>query len=264
MEPNEKDEARGCCCGCGKTELKTAARPGADEVRDVVRRRYAAAVKGQSCCGSRTHYSREELAQIPKGADLGLGSGNPIAAADLRPGEKVLDLGSGAGVDVFLAARKVGPEGHATGVDMTMEMIEKARANAAGGGFANVEFHHGLIESPPVSPRAFDVVVSNCVINLSPDKDAVFRSAFEALRPGGRLVVSDMVFDREPSAALRSNLDAYCACVAGADPTEIYLDRMRRAGFEGVEILSSSEDQAMPGENARTLRMIVRARRPAA
>lgn len=259
---DSKEQDGGCCGGEASDAGRTAT---ATEVREIVRRRYAATAEGRaSCCETRGHYTQAELSEIPPNADLGLGSGNPVAAADVRPGERVLDLGSGAGVDVFLAARRVGPAGRVVGVDMVDEMIELARENAVQGGFENVEFRRGLIESPPVEPGTFDLIISNCVINLSPDKDSVFRAAFEALKPGGRLVVSDMVFDREPSVALRTNLQAYCVCVAGADLLEGYLGRMKRAGFVDAEVLSKSEGMAIEGEDARILRLVLRARRPRA
>ena len=223
----------------------------ADQVREAVRRRYAkVATEDTGCCepsccgdtdatsaqelGRQIGYSEEELQELPPEANLGLGCGNPTAIASLQEGETVLDLGSGAGIDCFLAARQVGPSGSVIGVDMTPEMLEKARANAREGGYGNVEFRLGEIEALPVADGSVDVVISNCVLNLSADKGRVLREAFRVLRPGGRMVVSDLVSEMEVPAVLRGNLDA----VAGCLPTfrERYLDEYRQAGFERVRI----------------------------
>jgi len=260
----DEKKGNGCCGGdvdnTGATKTLSPA-----EVRAAVKDRYSAeATEGGCCKPFRKHYTDDELSEIPSGADLGLGSGNPVALADIRPGERVLDLGCGGGVDVFLAAKRVGPKGRVIGVDMTDEMIERSRENAKKGGFENVEFRLGLIESLPVEPRSIDLVISNCVVNLSPDKDSVFRSTFEALKPGGRFVISDIAFDSEPSSSLRTNLQAYCVCVAGADPLDGYLERIKRAGFVNVELVSKTEASPIEGEAALPLRVIIRARRPAA
>jgi SAM-dependent methyltransferase len=177
---------------------------------------------------------------LPDGADLGLGCGNPIGLASLGPGETVLDLGSGGGIDCFLAARRVGPSGRVIGVDMTPEMLALARSNAAEGEHANVEFRLGEIENLPLADSSVDVVLSNCVVNLSPDKPRVFEEAYRVLRPGGRLTISDIVLDGPLPEPIRESMLAYAACVAGASQRRDYLDAMRGAGFEDVEILSES------------------------
>lgn len=227
----------------------------AQEVKKVVRERYArAATTGSSCCeptccGDDTAttatevsraigYSETDLADIPEEANLGLGCGNPTAIASLQPGQTVLDLGSGAGIDCFLAAKQVGPEGKVLGVDMTPEMLERARSNAEKGGYSNVEFRLGEIEALPVADASVDVIISNCVLNLSADKGRVLREAYRVLRPGGRMVVSDLVFDIAVPAVLKGNLDA----VAGCLPTfrDAYLAEYREAGFENVRIVDES------------------------
>jgi len=202
-----------------------------------VRDRYASSVEAQGCCSEGAccppGYSNEELKGIPEEAVLGLGSGNPVRAAQIREGETVVDLGSGGGIDVFLAARLVGPHGRAIGIDMTPEMVALARRAAARTGAENVEFHLGRIESLPLDDEIADVVVSNCVVNLSPDKPSVFREAFRVLRPGGRLVVSDIVQERDLALT-----DDDCGCVATALLRRVYVDTVRSAGFAGIEILS--------------------------
>jgi SAM-dependent methyltransferase len=176
-------------------------------------------------------YRDEDLSAVPAGANLGVGCGNPSALAGLRPGEVVVDLGSGAGFDVFLAARAVGPRGFVIGVDMTDAMLERAHRNAVAGGFTNVEFRKGTIEQLPIDDSCADVVISNCVINLSPDKPRVFREALRVLRPGGRLAVSDLVLERPLPAALREGVEALVGCVAGALPRDEYLAAIEGAGF---------------------------------
>jgi SAM-dependent methyltransferase len=182
---------------------------------------------------------------VPEGANLGLGCGNPVALASLRPGEAVLDLGSGAGFDCFLAAQQVGPDGRVIGVDMTPSMLEKARANAAKGGLENVEFRLGEIEHLPVADGEADAILSNCVINLSPDKPQVFREAYRALKPGGRLMVSDMVLLKELPRFVKDSVEAYAGCIAGASLKEDYLAAVREAGFDNVEIV---EEKRFPVE----------------
>ena len=226
-----------------------------EDVRPIVREKYGAIAEGKSsgCCGDgcgcgagevdvlgAIGYSAEQAAAIPEGANLGLGCGNPLAHADLKPGEIVLDLGSGAGIDCFLAAREVGPTGRASGVDMTPAMIEKARANAAKAGISNVQFRLGEIEHLPLPDASVDVVISNCVVNLSPYKDQVFREAHRALRPGGRMVVSDLVLTRPLPPALKQRVDLLVGCVAGASLKDEYLRLIREAGFGEVEVVSET------------------------
>jgi arsenite methyltransferase len=187
-------------------------------------------------------YSPEELTSIPAEANMGLSCGNPTATAHLRPGEIVVDLGSGGGLDVFLASRKVGPEGRAIGIDMTPAMIERARVNAESGGYSNVEFHLATIDALPLPDSSVDCVISNCVINLAPDKPAVFREIFRVLKPGGRLAVSDIALKQELPAAVAESLAAYVGCIAGAIKIEDYREGLLAAGFEHVEILDSSAD----------------------
>lgn len=181
-------------------------------------------------------YRGGDLEAVPEGANMGLGCGNPTALADLKPGETVLDLGSGGGFDCFLSANAVGPQGHVIGVDMTEDMVAAARANAARGGYANVEFRLGEIESLPVEDDSVDVVISNCVINLVPDKAKAFAEAFRVLRPGGRLHVSDIVLDGEAPAELLEDVAAYVNCIAGAVRREEYLRLMARSGLVGVTV----------------------------
>lgn len=236
------------------------------QIKKHVRDRYArAATTGSSCCGPDSSpcccggtptpegteasrmvgYSAEELAAIPADADLGLGCGNPTALAGLRPGETVLDLGSGGGIDCFLAARRVGPAGRVIGVDMTPEMIDRARANARETGAANVEFRLGEIENLPVADGSVDVIISNCVINLSTDKPRVFREAFRVLRPGGRLMVSDLALTKPLPEEIRASVEAYVACIAGAMVKDDYLGAIRGGGFGDVDVVS---EKAFPAE----------------
>jgi len=219
-----------------------------DDIREVVREKYGEIAEGKRTgCGCGCDcgpdvllslgYTAEQKAALPAGADLGLGCGNPLAHAALRPGETVLDLGSGAGVDCFLAAREVGGTGRVIGVDMTPAMLARARANAARGGYANVEFRLGEIEHLPLADASVDCIISNCVVNLSPDKPQVFREALRVLRPGGRLMVSDLVLVRPLSEELRHDVALYVGCVAGAAMKEQYLGMMRDAGFADVAVV---------------------------
>ncbi len=227
------------------------------EIKKYVRDRYArAANQGTSCCspassccggGRQTEvisksigYTDHDLKMVPEGANLGLGCGNPLALASLREGDIVLDLGSGAGFDCFLAARQVGKSGKVIGVDMTPEMLDKARENAQKGEFTNVEFRLGEIENLPVADNQVDMVISNCVINLSPAKTRVFQEAFRVLKPGGRLMVSDIVLKKELPEEIRNSVAAYTACVAGAEIRENYLGAIRGAGFQEVRILDET------------------------
>jgi len=186
-------------------------------------------------------YSAAELAALPEGANLGLGCGAPLAHLALAAGETVLDLGSGAGIDAFLAAQRVGATGRVIGVDMTPEMIAKARAGAERGGYAQVEFRQGRLEALPVEDATVDAVTSNCVINLVPDKSAVFQEVARVLKPGGRLVVSDILLDRELPGAIAQDVLAYVGCVAGAELRETYFGRLRAAGLGEIEILRDED-----------------------
>lgn len=223
-----------------------------EDVKRVVKERYGrVAREASSCCSSSTccgtakpqeigrkiGYTEEELAFAPQGSNLGLGCGNPIALASIRMGETVLDLGSGAGFDCFLAAERVGPKGKVIGVDMTCEMVERARANAAASGYKNVEFRLGEIEKLPIDDGSIDLVISNCVINLVPDKKAAFKEAYRVLKPGGRLVVSDIVLLGKLPSFIRESIEAYVGCVSGAALKDDYLDSMRLAGFEEVRVI---------------------------
>ena len=232
-------------------------------VRDAVRDRYAEiATTESSCCCNRSSeidpsvltrktgheeslklgYTEEDLAAAPEGANLGLGCGNPQAIAALRPGEVVVDLGAGAGFDCFLAARAVGPTGHVIGVDMTPEMVGKARENVAKSDYENVDFRLGEIEHLPVADATADVIISNCVINLSPDKPAVYAEAYRVLKPGGRLAVSDVVATAELPAEWRADMRLLSACIAGASTVDEVKEMLRVAGF--VDIKVEPKDQS--------------------
>ncbi|MBL7075134.1 arsenite methyltransferase [candidate division KSB1 bacterium] len=228
-----------------------------EETKKVVREGYAKIAKQDSsccvpidsCCGSTDlaqdisktiGYTEEELQAVPEGANLGLGCGNPIALASLSEGETVLDLGSGAGFDCFLAADKVGKNGKVIGVDMTPEMIEKARENAQKGNYGNVEFRLGEIENLPVADNSIDVVISNCVINLSPDKRGVFMESFRALKPGGRLMISDIVLLKELPDFIKNSIEAYIGCLSGAILKDEYIEAIREAGFHEVNIVDET------------------------
>jgi arsenite methyltransferase len=224
------------------------------DVRGVVRGRYGrmAEQERQCCsgcgCGAGLQsqaeaigYSREDLTCIPEEALMGLGCGNPTAIAELKEGETVLDLGSGAGVDVFLAADRVGPSGMVIGVDMTEEMVAKASGIAREHDYHNVEFRLGEIENLPVADESVDVIISNCVINLSPDKPKVFREAYRVLKPGGRFSVSDIVSEGELPVEIKNDPDAWVACIAGAMERREYLKHIGEAGFADVQVTSCSE-----------------------
>lgn len=202
-----------------------------------------------SCCGSSNSardisktvgYSDEEMNAVPDGANLGLGCGNPVALAAIKEGDVVLDLGSGAGFDAFLAAQKVGKTGRVIGVDMTPEMLAKAQENAQKGGYANVEFRQGEIEALPVEDNSIDLIISNCVINLSPDKETVFKESFRVLKKGGSLMVSDLVLTKELPAAIKKSVEAYVGCIAGAIQKITYLDLIAKAGFREIKVVSES------------------------
>ena len=187
-------------------------------------------------------YTHEELTSIPAEANMGLSCGNPTATAHLKPGEVVVDLGSGGGLDVFLAAQKVGPTGRAIGIDMTPEMIARARANAESAGYKNVEFHHSMIDTIPLPDSSVDCVISNCVINLAPDKPAVFREIFRILKPGGRVAVSDIALKADLPEEIASSIAAYIGCIAGAIKIEDYRNGLLQAGFQYVEVVDSGRD----------------------
>ncbi len=228
-----------------------------EEIRKVVREGYAEIAKtGNSyctpaspCCSqpSQTEdiskkigYSDAEMGYVPEGANLGLGCGNPVALASLKEGETVLDLGAGAGFDAFLAANRVGKRGKVIGVDMTPEMIARARANGEKGGYENVEFRLGEIENLPAADNSVDVIISNCVINLSPDKRSVFREAFRVLKPGGRLMVSDIVLLKDLPDFIRESVAAYVGCISGAMLKNDYLTTIKEAGFQEVKVLDET------------------------
>lgn len=229
-----------------------------DHIRKMVRENYGRiAVQGNtgnapisSCgcgCESTQHtiskaigYSDEELGSVPEGANLGLGCGNPTALASLKEGEVVLDLGSGAGFDCFLAVGKVGNTGRVIGVDMTAEMIEKARENARKGGYQNVEFRLGEIENLPVADNSIDAIISNCVINLSPNKKRVFEEAYRVLKPAGRIMISDIVLLKELPKAILNSIEAYVGCISGAMLKEEYLKTIESAGLKDITIIDES------------------------
>jgi arsenite methyltransferase len=227
------------------------------QIKKKVREGYAKIAKQETtCCGSievccgkanspeeiskTIGYTDEQLHSVPVGANLGLGCGNPTAIASLQPGEIVLDLGSGAGFDCFLAANKVGPTGKVIGVDMTPEMLRKARENAKKAGYTNVEFRRGEIEKLPVENTSVDVVISNCVINLSPDKKKVFEETFRVLRSGGRLAVSDIVLLRDLPEKIKNSVEAYVGCISGAILKDRYLQLLKDAGFIDVTVTDES------------------------
>ncbi|MDH5633912.1 MAG: arsenite methyltransferase [Gammaproteobacteria bacterium] len=240
----------------------------ADEVRQKVRESYAKVAEANnagaassccgpesSCCGvsdddaintlvsTRLGYSEADLAAVPKGADMGLGCGNPRAIASLQQGEVVVDLGSGGGFDAFLAAGEVGASGRVIGVDMTPDMVSKARGNAEKGKFANVEFRLGEIEHLPVADNSVDVIISNCVINLSPDKAQVFRDAYRVLKPGGRLAISDIVATIDMPDEWKNDQLLYAGCMAGASRIEVLEQYMKDAGFDAVSITPKDESK---------------------
>jgi SAM-dependent methyltransferase len=222
----------------------------AEQILESVKSKYAAVAEsslsseheGVKAVAEAFGYTPEELASIPAEANMGLSCGNPTATAHLRPGEVVVDLGSGGGLDVFLASKQVGPHGRAIGVDMTPAMIERARANAAAGGYTNVGFHLATIDKIPLPDASVDCVISNCVLNLAPDKPAVFREIARVLKPGGRLAVSDIALKKELPEAIAKSVAAYVGCIAGAIRIDDYRSELLAAGFSHVEIVDSGAD----------------------
>lgn len=232
-----------------------------DEIRQAVRQHYgqvagreAGCGCGPACCGSATAtaealsqavgYSANETSTVPEGANMGLGCGNPQAIAALGTGETVLDLGSGGGFDAFLAARQIGESGHVIGVDMTPEMLSKARANAINGNYRNVEFRLGEIENLPVADQSVDVIISNCVINLSPDKRRVFRETWRVLKPGGRLAISDVVAFADLPETVRSDLALHTGCMAGASTVPEVEAMLRESGFSEIRVTPKDESKS--------------------
>ncbi len=223
------------------------------EIKKFVQKRYGEMVKtGVSCCpscecgptlielGETIGYSNEDLRNVPEASNMGLGCGNPVALAALNEGETVLDLGSGGGIDVFLAAKRVGNKGKVIGVDMTEEMIRRAKTTAKKYGYTNTEFRLGEIENLPVGDNLVDVIISNCVINLSVDKEKVFREAYRVLKPSGRIMISDLVTEGELPEDIRKSFDAWAGCIAGALERDEYLDTIRKVGFQRVKVVSES------------------------
>lgn len=263
----ESNKSTSSCCDSGNSPKlnHNPSHQEADAVRNHVRGNYAKVAEASnagsccgvesSCCGVsddvdintlnslRLGYSQEDLASVPEGADMGLGCGNPRAIAALQPGQVVLDLGSGGGFDAFLAAREVGASGHVIGVDMTPEMISKARNNADKAQFDNVEFRLGEIEHLPVADNSIDAIISNCVINLSPDKSQVFQDAYRVLKPGGRLAISDVVATIDLPEELRSDPMLYAGCMAGALRIEELASLLQKSGFDNIQITPKDESR---------------------
>ncbi|WP_047489985.1 arsenite methyltransferase [Terriglobus sp. TAA 43] len=220
------------------------------EILDSVKAKYGAVAEsslssnhaGVKAVAEAFGYSAEELTSIPAEANMGLSCGNPTATANLRTGEVVVDLGSGGGLDVFLASQQIGPTGKAIGIDMTAAMIERAKSNAEKGDYTNVEFHLANIDNIPLPDASVDCVISNCVLNLAPDKPAVFREIARILKPGGRLAVSDIALKKELPEAIATSLAAYVGCIAGAIRIETYREELLKAGFEYVEIVDNGSD----------------------
>ncbi len=220
------------------------------EIKEAVREGYAKVATQQKCCcgcGSGTNiseeigYSQEELQSVPQSADLGLGCGNPVALASLREGETVIDLGSGGGLDCFLASKKVGARGKVIGIDMTPEMIDRATETARKNKYKNVEFRLGEIEKMPVDDDTGDVIISNCVINLSPDKAKVFKEAFRVLKSGGRLMISDIVLLKQLPKPIKQSVEAYVGCLAGAIMKDEYLELIKDAGFTKEKVIEETQ-----------------------
>jgi SAM-dependent methyltransferase len=251
------------------------------DIKRIVKESYGKiAGDGGSCCGKISGaegvmgYTEDDIRSAPEGANLGLGCGNPLVLAEIKEGDTVLDLGSGAGFDCFLAARRVGSRGRVIGVDMTPQMIELARERAGRGGFHNVEFREGDIEDLPVRDSSIDVVISNCAINLAVDKGKVFREAWRVLREGGRLVVSDIVLANDIPEEARKSVSAYVGCISGALLKEDYLEKIRSSGFEEIRVVHEShfhaagaccgEGKEMKEASGAALSITVSARKPRA
>lgn len=274
-----------------KKEIEMVSRE-QEEIRETVRQRYGSIARRDgdvasktgptsSCCGSLENapgtskqtsccgpadfsannisavmgYSKENIESVPEGANMGLGCGNPVALASLKPGETVVDLGSGGGFDCFLAAKQVGETGRVIGVDMTPDMVSKARENAAKMDAKNVEFRLGEIEHLPVADNSADIIISNCVVNLSPDKAAVYKDAYRVLKPGGRIAISDIMAIAELPAEIRKNLQLVSACVGGAATIDHTVDMLKQCGFQDINITEKNESRALisewtPGSNA--------------
>jgi SAM-dependent methyltransferase len=254
LQNNDKESGKSCCgptCCGGQEKAQTT-----DMVVVAVQEKYgAAAVSGLSnnhagvkAVAQAFGYSDEELSSIPADANLGLSCGNPTATASLRPGEVVVDLGSGGGIDVLLAAKKVGLSGKAIGIDMTPAMIQRARKNAVEAKLDNVEFHHAMIDKLPLAANSVDCIISNCVINLAPDKNAVFGEMFRVLKPGGRVAVSDIALKQELPAELGNDLMAYVGCIAGAIGIDDYRQGLAAAGFDHVVVIDSGADLNVYGQ----------------
>lgn len=246
------------------------------EIKESVKERYSKIATGEeatcSCCSGTAPdimeqaksagYTVDEIKSIPEEAIFGLGCGNPTALAEIHEGDTVLDLGSGGGIDVFLAANKVGKEGRVIGVDMTEEMVQTAFENAEKGNYTNVEFKLGEIENLPIENDSIDLIISNCVINLTPDKLVAYQEAFRVLKPGGKILVSDLVTLGELPDDVRKSFSAWSACIGGALEKEEYLDTIKNAGFSGVEIVEShyfSEPQMGPLLEGKILSIQVKA-----
>jgi len=256
------------CCGSSSTTNKSGnqdknVRNEQTNIRKSIRNQYGAIATNKSdstiqeakisdssenCGCGYTNYSDKEIQSIPQGADLGLGTGNPVALAKILEGEVVVDLGSGAGVDCFLASKKTGPTGKVIGVDMTPEMVDRARRNKTQGDYSNVEFRLGEIEHLPVADNSVDLLISNCVINLSLDKSQVFKDAYRVLKPGGRILISDVVLEDNFPAVIQKELDKMPGCVSRASTREDYIDVIEKAGFERVEVVENIDitPQARP------------------
>ncbi len=245
-------------------------------IHEVIKAAYGAVARTRgegspaACCGAEvtrpSDYSPEELAAVPKGAYLGEGSGAPVRYAELLPGEVVVDLGAGAGMDSFLAANRVGPAGRVHGYDLTPEMVERARRNAAAGNYGNVEFAGAEIERLPLPSGAAAAAISNCVINLAPDKPAVFAEIFRVLRPGGRLSIADIVLRGAPEDVRgfrqKAGAESWCACVAGALAEQEYFAAIRGAGFAGVRLVAERPAQLQPGGEIAAVAVTITARKP--